>query len=231
MTDDTQNPPETTLTVPKKRRKLSLTKTDRQELIERRQIELAVSLFLDLDQNRTVKQIAEEVGLPLSTLKRLTQNPLFQQVYDEQLMQLGHHPRLQAMNAQLPDLLPKSYQAMERLLSPGTAHTAQVAAVKLLWETTQIGEILAQEDPAAISNFLASKGVVVQNNTLVINALPAEYHQAFQKWMGGDVVEGQLKDTGTTASASDNADSGSGSPPLLSPTSETPASSPPEQSE
>jgi hypothetical protein len=206
MTDEPITPPETALTVPKKRRKLSLTKADRKELIERRQIELAVSLFLDLDQDRTVKQIAEEMGLHVSSLKRLTLDPVFQEVYDEHLMQLGHHPRLQALNAQLPDLLPKSYKAMEDLLSRGTAATARVAAVKLLWETTQIGDILKQEDPAALTNFLASKGVIVQNNTLVINAIPAEYQQAFQKYMGGDeVVHVKAEDVSPTSeSAKEN---------------------------
>ena len=98
------------------------------ELAQQKQIELAVSLFLDLEQDRTVQQIADEMGMTVSSLKRLTQTAKFQETYDSVLMQLGHHPRLQALQGQLPELIPLSYQAMRRLLSPGTAHTAQVAA-------------------------------------------------------------------------------------------------------
>jgi hypothetical protein len=184
MTEDLQTPQETALTAPK-RRKISLTKDERAELARRRDIELAVSYFLDLEQDRTVKEIAALMNTSLATLKRLTQDPYFQEVYDEAMMNLGHHPRLQAMNAQLPDLLPRSFQAMKRLLGPGIAHTAQVGAIKLLWDTIKVGDIMEQEDPVALQNFLAAKGVTINNNVVNIN-LPEEYRDAFKKFMGGD---------------------------------------------
>jgi hypothetical protein len=169
-----------------------------------------VSYFLDLEQSRTLKQIADEMELSVSALKRLTNDPQFQDVYDEVMMNLGHHPRLQALNAQLPDLIPLGYQALKRLLSPGTAHTAQVSAVKLLFDTLKIGDQVREEDPQALENYMRGKGVVIQNNVMNVNLpIPEEYRQAFQKWMGGDVVEGKATDI-----------------PTLSPTSETPASEP-----
>jgi len=189
MTDDTA------LTPIKKPRKLQLNKEDRAALAKRRQIEQAVSYFLDLEQSRTLKQIADEMEISVSALKRLTNDLQFQEVYDEVMMNLGHHPRLQALNAQLPDLVPLGYQALKRLLSPGTAHTAQVSAVKLLFDTLRIGDQVREEDPQALENYMRGKGVVIQNNVMNVNLpIPEEYRQAFQKWMGGDVVEGHAQD-------------------------------------
>ena len=193
MTDDTA------ITPVKKPRKLQLNKDDRAALAKRRQIEQAVSYFLDLEQSRTLKQIAEEMELSVSALKRLTNDPQFQEVYDEVMMQLGHHPRLQALNTQLPDLIPLGYQALKRLLSPGTAHTAQVSAVKLLFDTLRIGDQVREEDPQALENFMKGKGVVIQNNVMNVNLpIPEEYRQAFSKWMGnGEIVDVKATDVPT----------------------------------
>jgi len=190
MTDDTA------ITPAKKPRKLQLTKEDRAALAKRRQIEQAVSYFLDLEQSRTLKQIADEMEISVSALKRLTNDLQFQEVYDEVMMNLGHHPRLQALNAQLPDLIPLGYQALKRLLSPGTAHTAQVSAVKLLFDTLRIGDQVREEDPQALENYMRGKGVVIQNNVMNVNLpIPEEYRQAFSKWMGnGEIVDVKATD-------------------------------------
>jgi hypothetical protein len=182
-----------------------LTRQDRSDLAQRRQIEQAVSYFLDLEQSRTLKQIADEMGISVSSLKRLTNDPQFQEVYDEVLVNLGHHPRLQALNTQLPELIPDAYRALKRLLAPGTAHTAQVSAVKLLFDTLRIGDQVREEDPQALENFMKGKGVVIQNNVMNVNLpIPDEYRDAFQKWMGGDVVEAKATEV-----------------PAMSPTSES----------
>ena len=197
---------ETVITPAKKPRKLQLSKEDRAALAKRRQIEQAVSYFLDMEQSRTLKQIADEMEISVSALKRLTNDPQFQDVYDEVMMNLGHHPRLQALNTQLPDLIPLGYQALKRLLSPGTAHTAQVSAVKLLFDTLRIGDQVREEDPQALENYMRGKGVVIQNNVMNVNLpIPEEYRQAFSKWMGnGEIVDVKATDV-----------------PAISPTSES----------
>ena len=119
------------------------------------------------------------------------------------MMQLGHHPRLQALSTQLPELAPLAFQALKRMLMPGTAHTAQVSAIKLLFDTLQIGSQVREEDPVALTNFMQSKGVMVQNNNFIFN-IPTEYRDAFQRWMGGDVINSETTDI-----------------PQLSPTSES----------
>lgn len=179
MTDDIQ---------PSERRHLSLTQGERADLLESRRIEEAVSFFLDLEQDRTVKQIAEEMGLSVSALKRLTQKPDFQAKYDEVLMGLGHHPRLQAVNAQLPELMPLAYQALRQVLTgQRVAATAKVQAVKLLFDTLHIADGRLDDDPAPLNNFLTAAGVNVQGSGNVINVnlpIPQEYQEAFQRLMG-----------------------------------------------
>ena len=178
---------------PSERRHLSLTQGERADLLESRRIEEAVSFFLDLEQDRTVKQIAEEMGLSVSALKRLTQKPDFQAKYDEVLMGLGHHPRLQAVNAQLPELMPLAYQALKSVLTgQRVAATAKVQAVKLLFDTLHIADSRLEEDPAPLHNFLQGAGVNVQGSGNVINVnlpIPQEYQEAFARLMGSTPQE------------------------------------------
>ena len=175
------------------RRHLNLTAGERAEMLGSRQIEEAVSYFLDLEQDRTVKQIADEMGISVSALKRLTQKPEFQARYDEVLMGLGHHPRLQAVNAQLPELMPLAYQALKQVLT-GTrvAATARVQAVKLLFDTLHVADGRLEEDPAPLHNFLTAAGVNVQGTGNVINVnlpIPDEYQDAFARLMGATPQE------------------------------------------
>jgi hypothetical protein len=211
------------------RRHLSLTQAERGDLVAQRQIEEAVSYFLDLDTDRTVKQIAQEMGLSVSALKRLTQKPEFQAVYDEALMQLGHHPRLQALSANLPELLPLAYNALKGILvGQRVAATAKVQAIKLLFDTVGVGKQVVEEDPAALNNFLKGSGVTVQGDAVVnVNLpIPDEYREAFQRLMGvprTHILEGVVCTPDTPGPSRDDEPA----VPLLSP--EVPASSLPDE--
>lgn len=174
------------------RRHIKLTKRERDDLAERQQLELLVSMFLDLEQDRTNKQIAEEMGLSLPAMKRLTEKPEFQAIYDDQLMKLGHHPRLQALNANLPELAVHSYNALRQILTnPRASATARVAAAKLVWDTLHIADTRLEEDPAPLSNFLKSAGVNVEGNAIVnVNLpIPDDYKAAFARLMGSEVID------------------------------------------
>lgn len=174
--------------IPNPRRHINLTSGERDGFLTSQNIELAVSYFLDLEQDRTVKQIAEEMGMSVSALKRLTLSPEFQSVYDETLMGLGHHPRLQAVNANLPELMPLAYQALKTVLTgPRVAATAKVQAVKLLFDTLHISDARKDEDPAPLNNFLQANGVSIQGSGHTINVnlpIPEEYRAAFERLMG-----------------------------------------------
>ena len=220
--------------VPAKRRRVSLTKPERAALEESRQIELAVSLFLDLEQDRTVTQIAAEMNMSVAALKRLTQKPEFQAKYDEVLMGLGHHPRLQAVNAQLPELMPLAYQALKSVLTgQRVAATAKVQAVKLLFDTLHVADGRLEEDPAPLNNFLTAAGVNVQGTGNVINVnlpIPQEYQEAFARLTGvlppsSSTLEGVVSTPDSSSSACDD------EPFALPLSTENPSSGPPDETE
>lgn len=178
------------------RRHLKLTKAERDEKKKRKQLEHLASLFLDLDVSRTNQQIADELGLSLPAMKRLTQDPDFQAIYEETLMNLGHHPRLQVLNASLPELGVASYRALSEILNNSRASaTARVAAAKLVFDTLHIADQRGEEDPGAIQGFLMDRGISVQANTININLpIPQEYKDAFTKLMGGEIVNAKVEE-------------------------------------
>src|SRR5512136_2212109 len=91
------------------KRHLNLTAPEREALADQRLIERAISMFLDLEQDRTWNQIAQELGISISELKRMTRKPEFQRIYDQTTVAIGHDPRLQAVVSTLPDLLPLAF--------------------------------------------------------------------------------------------------------------------------
>ena len=194
--------------VPK--RHINLRKREREEFAHKQQIELAISLFLDLGQDRTVAQIAAEMGMDVSSLKRLTNDPAFQMTYDSVLMNLGHHPRLQAAQSQLPDLLPLANNALRRILTdPRVAATATVAAIKLLYETVNMQDVVAREDPGALDTFMKSRGVTIGGD-LVVNLnlpIPDEYKKAFHKMMRPDshIIDGVTSSVDSSAPTNEGA--------------------------
>jgi hypothetical protein len=178
------------------RRHLKLTKAERDAKKKQKQLEHLASLFLDLDTHRTNQQIADEMGLSLPAMKRLTQDPEFQAIYDDVLMNLGHHPRLQVLSASLPELGVASFKALDEILrNPRASATARVAAAKLVWDSLHIADSRADEDPGAINKFLGDKGINVQANTVNINLpIPDEYKEAFARLMGADIVDARVTD-------------------------------------
>jgi hypothetical protein len=102
-------------------------------------------------------------------------------------MNLGHHPRLQSVNNQLPELMPLAYRTLQEVMSNGrAAATARIQAVKLLFDTLHISDVRNDEDPAPLQNFLQQNGVQVNAGATVnINLpIPQEYQQAFARLMG-----------------------------------------------
>jgi hypothetical protein len=218
---------ETNALVPLKKRKISLTKTEREELKLHKQIELAVSLFLDLEQDRTVAQIAQEMDMSVSSLKSDTISE-FQIIMSE--TSVGHHLTGAASNSRT------SAQGMSGTGTPAqsrTAHTAQ-GRLSSCYSNPGVGQEPVEEDPNLLANFLKQSGVKVEGD-LVINAnlpIPDEYKSAFARLMGGDVITVVPTDAGTDTNdqAPDTANTGAAASPETFPTSETPASPPPDGS-
>ena len=87
------------LAVRNNRRHLNLNRGEREALLRQRTIEQAVALFLDLENDRSWAEIAAELDMSVSSLKRLSQSPDFMTVYEDALATIGHDPRLMSVTA------------------------------------------------------------------------------------------------------------------------------------
>ena len=179
------------------RRHLNLNQGERDALLRQRTIERAVSLFLDLENDRSWSQIAAELDISVSALKRLSQSPDFTTVYEDALATVGHDPRLQAVTSSLGDLLPAARRRLQTLItSTDTPDGVALKAIERLFEWTGANQQQEIDDPNALRNFLGQHGVQVQGDLQIVNlSIPAEYQQAFSRFLGGstDIVDGEIR--------------------------------------
>jgi hypothetical protein len=197
-------------------RHVNLTKTERSALAEQRQMESIVVMFLDLEQDRTWKQIAEENGISISELKRITRKPEFQRIYDEATVAIGHDPRLQAVTTQLPDLLPVAFRKLKELLTkPEVRDDVRLKAILEIMKMNQVGKDGGTEDPGEMSNFLKKHNVEVQGDMIINMGMPEDFQAAFRKFTGTDAVDAVVRNLDTEA-------------PLLTASEATDPASPPE---
>jgi hypothetical protein len=179
------------------RRHLNLNRGERDALLRQRTIERAVTLFLDLETDRTWTQIAAELDMSVSALKRFSQAPDFISVYEDTLATVGHDPRLQAVTSSLGDLLPAARRRLQSLLtSADTPAGVALKAIEKLFEWTGADEQREMDDPNALRNFLGQHGVQVQGDLQIINmSIPVEYQQAFGRFLGGntDIIDGEAR--------------------------------------
>ena len=183
-----------TLAVRDGRRHINLNQGEREALLRQRTIEQAVVLFLDLENDRSWAQIAAELDMSVSSLKRLTQSSDFILVYEDALAAVGHDPRLQAVTASLGDLLPAARRRLQTLITnTGTADGVALKAIEKIFEWTGVDSAQELDSPDALKNFLSTHGVTVQGdlNVMQLN-IPDEYKAAFDRYLGGgrDTIEG-----------------------------------------
>jgi len=197
------------LAVSEGRRHLNLNQGEREALARQRQIESTVALFLDLENDRTWSEIAAELDISVSALKRLTQAPDFMSVYEDALATIGHDPRLQAVTSSLGDLLPAARRRLQKLIMEDeTPHGVALKAIERLFTWTGADSKIETDNPDALRNFLQQNNVKVEGDLNVIN-IPAEYRDAFQRYLGGntDIVAGEVRtpDSGGSSQASEQA--------------------------
>ncbi len=186
-------------------RHINLTQGERAALAENLLIERAIAMFLDLDQDRTWKQIADELGISMSELKRLTKKPEFQRIYDETTVAIGHDPRIQAVASGMSDLLPLAYRRMRELLTKDDVRDdVRLKAVLEVMKANHVGEDGGVEDPRELTNFLKANGVRVEGDMIVIAGLPDDYRKAFEKFncpTGTDIVDAEVRTPGIPENA------------------------------
>jgi Trp operon repressor len=171
------------------KRKLMLTRAERNALTEHQMIERAVSLYLNLDEARSQREIASELGISVQQLKYLTQSDDFKAVYEEYFSELGHDPRLKATRAGMVDLLPLAYSRFQDLLeNTNTPATVLLKSIEKVFELNsvkpQAGKV---SDRKELAEFLGSRELhLTQVN---IGAVPSQYREALD-----NVIEGQIAD-------------------------------------
>ena len=174
------------------RRRIRLNAQEREQLLERQQIERAVAMFLDLERAYSWREISQELGISIKQLKDLTKSDLFDEVYSEHFQELGHDPRLKASQAAITDLLaPAVNQLKSLLVGPDTPASVRYNAIVKILELNGISpQKGGASDKQQLANFLKEAGVTLQQNnveTMVVQ-VPAEYQQGIQRYE--EAIEG-----------------------------------------
>lgn len=175
--------------LPSGKRAIKLRKDERKELKKRQQLETAVAMFLDLNEDHSWEEVAEACGLSLIGLKDLTKTEEFMQVYNEHFAELGHDPRLKASQAALTDLLAPAIRAIRSVLSDSQAPAS--AKMKAAFEVIRLNGLEAIDpkgtDKSELQEFLKNAGVHIENMNIT---LPPEY---IEKGVM-DIIDGQVRD-------------------------------------
>lgn len=188
------------------RRQLHLTKAERKALRRRQLIEGAIALYLNLEGRRTNQEIADELGVSAKTLKLLTKDPMFIDLYNEHFIELGHDPRLKAIKAGLTNLLPAAFEQLSAIVEnpQGVPWPVRKWAIAKIIELNGIEppKDIQSSDRKELADFLKERSI---NLTQVNINLPAEYNQALDLVESGKIVEGQFSE-GASASADTGSD-------------------------
>lgn len=191
------------LVVQEGRRHINLNQGEREALARQRQIESAVALFLDLTTDHTWAEIAAELNISVSALKRLTQAPDFMSIYEEALATIGHDPRLLAVTSSLGDLLPAARRRLGTLITDtNTPDGVALKAIERLFQWTGADSKIEVDNPDMLKNFLSQHNVQVQGDLNIVN-IPPEYQAAFERFLGGDrdIVAGEAHTVDSTSAA------------------------------
>lgn len=128
------------------RRHIKLTIRERQALRRQEQATAAAFFFLDLQQSRTWKEIADEMGLSPHQLRDLTKTEEFDTAYNDLFVELGKDPRYKAAQAALADMVPLAVHELKSLLtSPRTPAGTRLKAIEKIISLNGIENIAPQQ--------------------------------------------------------------------------------------
>ena len=173
------------------RRKITLRRSEREQLQELRKIQRAATLFLDIEQHRTWEQIAGELDMTRQQLKALTRMPEFELYYNELFIEIGEDPRYKAAKQTITDMIPLAVMEHKGLLTnPGTAAGVKLNAIKEVYRIAGIdASDLADQEREVLANFLRSMGL--QEDT---PPLPEDFVGSEEQFFGEDIIEGEYED-------------------------------------
>lgn len=172
------------------RRRIQLTGREREEFAQRETVEHLVSMFLDLERRYTREQMCDDLGITLRQLKTLTNTELFKEIYEDHFDELGHDPRLRAVQAGITDLLPVAFIELRRALtSQDVPWTVKYKAIMDVMKLNGIQpKPTVQSDRRELAEFLGTlPGIVVENMNVAV--LPDGYEDAVDAAEAGDVID------------------------------------------
>jgi hypothetical protein len=178
--------------LPDGRRRINLQRRERQQLSRNLLVERAVALFLDLENDRTWQEIADELGIALPTLKKLTKEKEFEDAYNAHFVELGHDPRLMASRQAVSDLVPLAVRELRSLLADQfTPPTVRLNAIKEILHYAGFDDTKTKgDDKREVADFLKGAGVV---NITQNNLMPAEYADMMRQ-IESDIIDGQTEE-------------------------------------
>lgn len=143
------------------RRRIKLTKAERQELLRNERATAAAYLFLDLTEARTWKQIADEMNLSAHQLRDLTKTEEFDIAYNDLFVELGKDPRYRAAQGALADMLPLAMMELKTLLTnTRTPGGTRLKAIEKIMSLNGLENLQPQQsDRQELVQFLIAKNI------------------------------------------------------------------------
>lgn len=175
------------------RRRIKLTKAEREALRRQELASTAAFLFLDLDEARTWKQIAEEMELSPHQLRDLTKTEEFDLAYDNLFVELGKDPRYKAAQGALADLLPLAMAQLKNILTGDrTPAGTRLKAVEKIMSLNGMENIAPQaSDRQELVQFLVKNEI---NIDAVGVPLPDMYQEHMDDVIDAEIIQEQEND-------------------------------------
>jgi len=177
------------------RRRVTLTRREREDLRRHELIEAAVALYQDLETHRTVQEMADELGITKKMLKDLTHHEDFIAVYNDHFQELGHDPRLMRIREAFSDLMPLAYAEFEKLITNNrTPPTTKLKAILKLFDYCGMKPAqLKGSDRRELAEFLTEAATVnltqvnVEAGGTVNLGEMAEHEAALDRALAGEI--------------------------------------------
>lgn len=193
------NPPSGALAeriMPDGRRKLKLTRREREALQRQQQAEAAAVLFLDIEAGHSWAQIAQQLEITIPQLRDLTKTTEFDTAYNAMMVEIGHDPRYKAAQSAVADMLIPAVTQLKMLLTnPGTADGVKLKVIERVFTLNGLDAPAPQQsDRQAMVEFLINMNVSPEAIGIPV---PMEYLDAVKRWKvvaPQDVVDGEFKE-------------------------------------
>lgn len=178
------------------RRRLQLNSRERADLLKKQMAQRVAAMYLDLNEKKSLGQMAEEVGVSVHTLKEITKSKEFEAAYAAQFHEIGNDPRYKAAQAEAVSLLPVAMSKLGSLLtSPDTPPTVVLKAVQEVFGLNK----LESADNAVYSRqelvtLLTSAGVPEESDKPVMVEPEEDYIDAMAKYIPSDIGKPDTKE-------------------------------------